>query len=189
VKKRLLILVTVIMLIAIILFIFRIFGVQKVALKNIYPLSYSEYVEKYAKEYDIDPFLIYAIIKAESNFKKDVESKSGAVGLMQVMNDTAEDIAKELGIEYNDKEQLHEPDINIQIGVAYFSILLKRYDDNVSLALAAYNAGLGNVDSWIRDGIIKADGSDLENVPFSETNSYVRKILRDYDIYKEIYEQ
>ena len=66
-------------------------------------------------------------------------------------------------------------------------VLKRSTGGNEELALIAYNAGFGNVDKWIQDGTIKPDGSDLENVPFKETNNYVRKILRDYDVYKEIY--
>lgn len=65
--------------------------------------------------------------------------------------------------------------------------LLEKYDDNYLIALAAYNAGIGNVDEWIRKGIIKKDGSDIENIPYKETNNYVRKIVRDYKIYQELY--
>ena len=67
-------------------------------------------------------------------------------------------------------------------------MLLEQYG-NLELALAAYNAGIGNVNNWVEQGIIQKDGSDIENVPFKETNNYVRKILRDYKIYKELYEK
>ena len=66
--------------------------------------------------------------------------------------------------------------------------MLQKYN-NTELALAAYNAGSGNVDNWINKGTLKNDGSDIENIPFNETNNYVRKILRDYEIYKELYEK
>ena len=65
--------------------------------------------------------------------------------------------------------------------------LLARYDNNIAIALAAYNAGIGTVDEWIEKGIINKNGSDIENIPYKETNNYVRKILRDYKIYKELY--
>ena len=65
---------------------------------------------------------------------------------------------------------------------------MKHYDGNELLALAAYNAGMGNVDNWIKEGTIKKDGSNIENIPYKETNNYVRKIMRDYKIYKSLYE-
>lgn len=156
-------------------------------LTKVYKLEYTEYVKKYANEYNVDEYLIYAIIKAESNFEPNAESHRGAKGLMQLMYSTAEDISKRIGIELNENNIL-EPDININLGTKYISMLIQKYN-NINLALAAYNAGSGNVDGWIEKGTLKSDGSDIENVPFTETNNYVRKILRDYEIYKNIYEE
>ena len=156
-------------------------------LTKVYKLEYTEYVKKYANEYNVDEYLIYAIIKAESNFEPDAVSHRGAKGLMQLMYSTAEDIAKRINVNLNE-DNILEPDININLGTKYISMLIQKYD-NINLALAAYNAGSGNVDGWIEKGTLKADGSDIENVPFTETNNYVRKILRDYEIYKDIYEE
>lgn len=152
-------------------------------IKVLYKKEYSVYVTKYAQQYDVDENLIYALIKAESNFEADAESNQNAQGLMQLMYSTAEDVAKKSGIELT-KDNILEPDININIGTKYISTLLDKYGC-VELALAAYNAGSGNVDKWIANGTIKADGSDIEKIPFKETNNYVRKILRDYKIYSE----
>ena len=82
--------------------------------------------------------------------------------------------------------KLLEPQFNIEIGTKYISILINKYK-NKELALVAYNAGSGNVDNWIQKGILKEDGSDIENVPYKETNNYVRKILQNYKIYTELY--
>ena len=106
---------------------------------------------------------------------------------MQIMEETAKEIADELDYVYEEEADLYKPEVNIMIGTRYFANLLKAYEGNTNLALAAYNAGIGNVNKWIKEGIIKSDGSDIENIPFKETNNYVRKILRDYKIYKEIY--
>lgn len=156
-------------------------------LTKVYKLEYTEYVKKYANEYNVDEYLIYAIIKAESNFEPNAESHRGAKGLMQLMYSTAEDISKRIGIELNE-DNILEPGININLGTKYISMLIQKYN-NINLALAAYNAGSGNVDGWIEKGTLKSDGSDIENVPFTETNNYVRKILRDYEIYINIYEE
>ena len=102
------------------------------------------------------------------------------------MDSTAKDIAKSLNIEIYD-DDLFDPDININLGTKYISKLMQKYQ-NTELALAAYNAGSGNVDSWIKENKLKDDGSDVENIPFKETNNYVRKILRDYKIYKKLYD-
>ena len=144
-----------------------------------YKTDYSDFVEKYAKIYNVDEELIYAIIKNESNFNPMAVSNVGAKGLMQIMDTTAEDVVKELELETYD---LFSPEDNIKIGTKYFSDLVKKYD-KTTLALAAYNAGFGTVDTWISDGIIKSDGTDYENIPYKETNMYVRKILKDYNIY------
>lgn len=159
-------------------------NIQKLIQKNTYPKKYSYEVEKYAKEYNVDQNLIYAVIKAESNFKEKAVSRKNAMGLMQLMQDTAREIANMIGIEINE-ELLLEPDTNINLGTKYLSILLGKYG-NVEVAVSAYNAGSGNVDNWITEGIIQADGSDIENVPFKETNNYVRKILRNYKIYSNL---
>ena len=168
--------------IALAILLFRAFGI-----KIFYPLKYTEYVEKYAEENKLDKMLIYAIIKAESNFEPNITSHSGAMGLMQIMDETAKEIAEYIDYDYVTKEVLYQPEVNIMIGTKYYAYLLKIYKNNTNLALAAYNAGIGNVNKWIKEGTIKEDGSDIENIPFKETNNYVRKILRDYNIYKEIY--
>ena len=108
---------------------------------------------------------------------------------MQIMENTAYEIAEKKGIELLTKEVIYQPEINIMLGTAYFAQLLKTYDGNINLSLAAYNAGIGNVNKWIEKGIIQADGSDIENIPFNETNNYVRKILRDDRIYRKLYEE
>jgi len=152
-------------------------------MKKAYPQTYNEYVNNYAEKYNVDPLLIYAMIKAESNFNVDAKSHNGAKGLMQLMENTAIEVSEEKEI------NLHDPDTNIQLGTYYFSQLLEKYNYQIGIALAAYNAGMGNVNTWIERGTIKADGSDLENIPYQETNMYVRKILNIYETYKELYEK
>ena len=178
-RKIILILCAIVLILLIILLNFT--NIQKL----IYRQDYSEYVEKYAKENNIDSLLVYAIIKAESNFDDDAVSNKGATGLMQLMNETAEEVAQNESIEFVSNDSLYNPEINIQIGVTYFANLLEIFG-NVAIALAAYNAGMGTVQSWIDDGIIKANGSDIENIPYKDTNMYVRKILNDYEIYKKL---
>ena len=156
----------------------------KPMMKLMYKTEYSEYVEKYSKEYNVDKYLIYAVIKNESKFDNEATSNKNAKGLMQIMDETGKEIANKLNIE----NELYDEETNIQLGVFYLYELMKKYGSEL-LAIAAYNAGLGNVDSWIEKGIIKPDASDIENIPIKETNNYVRKISRDYKIYKELYEE
>ena len=177
-----------IIILCVVAILFGVFRIQDMVLKMIYPQKYAELVNQYAKENDLDPLLIYAIMKAESNFKQDVVSNSGAVGLMQLMESTAQEMADDLAIEIPTKESLFDPELNIQIGTYYFAYLLGVYEGNIYLALTAYNAGIGNVNTWIEEGTIKEDGSDIENIPYKETNNYVKKIIRDYRIYQDLYE-
>lgn len=185
-KKIIKFLIIIITLLLIFYVLFKVINIDEMVMKKVYPLKYSEYVEKYAEEYNIDTYMVYAIIKAESNFNENAKSSSKAIGLMQIMEATAIETANKMNLNV-EEEDLFDPELNIKIGLKYFTDLLKKYDNNYYLAIIAYNAGIGNVDKWIDDGTIKKDASDIENVPFRETNNYVRKILRDYDIYKELY--
>ena len=185
-KRLLKFLITLLILASIIFILFKVVKIDDIIMKKLYPLKYSEYVEKYAEEYNMDKYMVYAIIKAESNFDENAKSSSNAIGLMQIMEITAIEAARKMDLEVTE-EDLFKPDLNINIGLKYFTYLLNQYDNNYPLAIIAYNAGMGNVDAWIKDGTIKEDGTDIENVPFKETNNYVRKILRDYEIYKGLY--
>lgn len=179
----------VIIIVILLLIVFLLFGpinIQNKILKIIYPIKYENFVENYSTKYEVDKNLIYAIIKAESNFNENAKSSSDAIGLMQIMEITAIETARKMDLEVTE-EDLFKPDLNINIGLKYFTYLLNHYNNNYPLAIIAYNAGMGNVDAWLKDGTIKEDGTDIENVPFKETNNYVRKILRDYEIYKELY--
>jgi len=162
-------------------------GLDIFIMKKMYPKTYSEYVFKYADEYGVDPLLVFAVIKAESNFKDSVVSNRNAKGVMQLMDKTAEEVAGNIMVEQGFRaEMLFDEETNIKIGTKYLSELMEKYQ-NYYVAVAAYNAGIGTVDKWIQTGIIKPDGSDIENIPYKETNNYVRKIIRDYGIYTDLY--
>ena len=175
-------------LILIIIIFFIMEKAYELGMHKIYSIKYSEHVYKYAEEYGVDPLLVFSIIKAESNFKPDAKSIADAYGLMQLREPTAKEVAEQLKIEYS-LEILYDPEINIKLGTKYFSNLLKLYNGNINLSIIAYNAGQTNVKKWIENETIKPDGSDIENVPFKETNMYIRKILRDYRIYKNLWEE
>ena len=179
-RRIILVLTSIVIILLIILLNFK--NIQKL----IYRQDYAEYVEKYAKENNIDPLLVYAIIKAESNFDDKAVSNKGATGLMQLMENTAKEVAINEFDEEVTEDSLCDPETNIRLGVKYFADLMEIFQEE-AVALAAYNAGMGTVQGWIDEGIIKADGSDIENIPYKETNMYVRKILKDYDIYKRLY--
>ena len=178
-----------VILVALTMLICNVFDVKSLILKKIYPKKYEEYVEVYSIQSSLDPLLVYSIIKAESNFKSDAKSSSGAQGLMQIIESTAEELQlKNEGNVYSEID-LYDVEKNIMYGTQYYSYLLEHYNGIENVALAAYNAGMGNVDRWIQNGTIKADGTDIENIPFKETNMYVRKILNNYEMYKELYDK
>lgn len=177
------------MIIFLFILIIIVFLVKDNLLKMMYPKIYQEIVSLYEEKYNVEENLIYAVIKAESNFEKDAISNRNAIGLMQLMEETAKDVAKKNDIDIdtnNLKEELCKASKNIEIGTCYLATLLQRYK-NKEVALAAYNAGIGTVDGWIEKGIIQKDGTDIEKIPYKETNNYVRKILRDYKIYEDLY--
>ena len=183
-KNKKIIFLSTFILVVVFLIIFR--GKR---LKIIYPKNYEGIVSVYAEQYNVDENLVFAVIKAESNFDENAVSNKSALGLMQIMEDTAKDVAEKNNIKidkYNARQEILKVNNNINIGTKYLSILLEKYE-NIEVALAAYNAGTGNVDNWIESGIINKDGSDIEKIPYKETNNYIRKILQNYKIYKKIY--
>lgn len=188
-KKTIKIITVLIIILLLIFVLFRIIKVQDIILKYIYPTKYSEYVEKYSEQNGLDKYLVYAMIKAESNYNPEVTSASGARGLMQLMEETAVERSNIIENQSVGAYDLYDPETNIKLGTSYLAYLLKLYDRNVVLAITAYNAGLGNVEQWIKDGIIKKDGSDIENIPYVETSNYVRKILKNYQMYLDIYDK
>ena len=175
-------------LIILILIVFLIVFKNKIQ-RIFYPKLYEEFVSMYSDEYGVDENLVFAVIKAESNFQEDAVSHKDALGLMQIMKETAEDVARKYNIEIdfnNSEREILNVQNNIKIGTKYLAVLLEKYK-NIEVAVAAYNAGIGTVDNWIEKEIIKSDGSDIENIPYKETNNYVRKILRNYKIYQDLY--
>lgn len=136
-------------IIVICIILFKVIKIQDKVLEILYKKEYNEYVEQYSEKYNVDSDLIYAIIKNESKFNENAVSSSDAKGLMQIMDNTVKDIANGIDeIEYENLD-IFEPETNIHLGVNYLSELLEKYDNVVPIAVAAYNAGIGNVDKWI----------------------------------------
>lgn len=129
------------------------------------------------------PALTYAIIKAESKFDPLAVSEAGAVGLMQVMPATAEFMRNYFDLEEGD---LFDPLYNIQIGTSYLLYLHKRFS-SFSAIVAAYNAGEGNVSRWLKDERYSPDGVNLRSTPFRETNDYLKKVRKNFEIYRFFY--
>ncbi len=151
----------------------------------IYPVRYYEYIHKYSGENRLDEYLVMGVIKAESNYIFDAHSEV-AHGLMQLTDETAEWVAGRLGAELGEGDII-EPETNIRLGCYYLRYLTDLYDGEIELALAAYNAGPGNVAKWLQNPEYSEDGKRLDEIPFKETREYVKKVLEYQKKYKNLY--
>lgn len=152
---------------------------------NNYPLNYIEEIQKYSNEYGVDPHVVLAIMRVESNFKSDATSKVNAKGLMQILPDTAKHVAKLLNIDANSID-LNDPETNIKLGTYYIKYLMKNFS-NMDTVYAAYNGGIGNVNTWLKDAKYSNDGVSLYNIPSSETKHYVTKVNKALKAYEILY--
>lgn len=156
--------------------------------RKLYPVLHEDAVLKSAQVYEIPPELIYAMMKTESNFNTQAKSHKEALGLMQIMEPTGMWIAEKMGLDNFSKETLLDPETNIKMGCFYLSYLLDKYDGNKKSALAAYNAGLANVDAWLSHSRYSKNGKDLDVIPFPETEKYVNLVLKNERIYRCLYQ-
>lgn len=170
-----------------IVILFNISKYKDEILKFFYPMKYSEYVYKYSNQYNIDPLLTLSIIRVESSFNPNAESRKGAKGLMQITDKTGEWAAKQIKIENFNNNLLFDPEYNIRLGCWYLSNLIDQFNGNITLALAAYNGGSGNVEKWLKNKEYSSTGEHLEKIPFDETEKYIRKVKKDYNIYNSLY--
>jgi soluble lytic murein transglycosylase len=142
-----------------------------------YPLEYQSIVREHARNYELDPALLAAVIYAESRFDPRARSKAGALGLMQLLPDTARGIATRTGGDRFVVDDLFEPELNVRYGSWYLRNLLHKYEDE-RLALAAYHAGQGNVDRWLEEG---------SAIRFPETRAYVDRVESAKKVYAGTY--
>ena len=152
----------------------------------LFPLENIEIIERYAEEYNLEPSMVCAVINVESHFDAGAKSPKGASGLMQIMQRTADWAAEEIGIENYEYENIFEPELNIRIGCWYLNRLMKQYDGNINLVMAAYNAGSGNVSNWLYDEKYSTDGKTLSKIPYAETEAYLKKINKNKTVYEII---
>lgn len=157
--------------------------------KTVYPIHYADLIDKYAEVYQVDAYLVAAIIRNESKFNPNALSRKEAKGLMQIAPITGEWASEKLGIINYREELLYEPELNIQIGTWYLNVLHKEFQGRLELMVAAYNAGNGNVSKWLANPEFSSDGKVLEVIPFPETRGYSKKVLRDYMIYQKLYQE
>jgi soluble lytic murein transglycosylase len=178
------------MLNKLILFVLVIFSVLILmnAEKLLFPVRYKESVIKYSSEFNLEPELVLAVIKAESSFSKDAVSSKNATGLMQLMYETAYSGAKELKIIDFTRQKLLEPDVNIRLGCWYMKKLINEYDSTNAM-IASYNAGGKNFRNWFVGKDYKNIDTEnfAKNLKFKETKNFFTRVLNNYNKYKKIY--
>lgn len=146
-------------------------------LRTRYPLEYTQIIRAHAANHDLDPALLAAVVYVESRFDPNAESDAGAIGLMQLLPDTAKGIALRTGGHDFVVADLRDPEINVRYGSWYLDHLRSRYG-SMDWALAAYHAGPGNVDAWRRDGT---------GIAFPETRDYLRRVNELRQVYARVY--
>lgn len=150
-----------------------------------YSLNYLDEIEKYSQEYKVDPKVVISVMKVESDFNPSAQSHTNAKGLMQIMPDTSKHIAKLLKLNPNSID-LNDPETNIQLGTYYLKYLMNNFH-NMDTVFAAYNAGFGNVNNWLKDEKYSSDGVSLKNIPAQETKNYVKKVNKAIKAYEVLY--
>ncbi len=148
-----------------------------------FPILFNDLLDKYAKKRNIDPSWMYGLVRAESAFIEDVRSPAGAIGLMQVMPQTGRETAKSIGLKGFKTSKLKQAETNIPIGSAYMKQMLDKFDGNMVLATAAYNAGPHRVSKWLPKQGCEQPDIWVEQIPFNETRKYVSRVLYFANIY------
>lgn len=173
-------------LLSVLLFAVIFFGSVSV-LKTLYPMKYNHFVEEYALKNDLSEYFVFAVIECESGFDPEAVSGVGAVGLMQIMPDTFD------WINYRLKKDLpfsraYDPETSIEYGCHFYGYLMKKYK-NEATAVAAYHAGMTNVDKWLKDENYSSDGNNLHTIPYPSTQKYVERVMKTKNIYQKLYDR
>ncbi|MEW8978129.1 MAG: lytic transglycosylase domain-containing protein [Symbiobacterium sp.] len=171
---------------ALAILVFALVLAARLALGRLYPLAYHAEISRCAAEHGLDPYLVVALIRAESRFRPAATSPQGARGLMQIMPETGRWVAEQMGLPFS-PDSLYEPAYNIRVGCWYLAALLQEFAGDPVLALAAYNGGLGNVKDWLEQERWTGERHTLTQVPFAETRHYVAAVLRDQQRYRFLY--
>jgi len=157
--------------------------------KNFYPLAYAKTIHDNAKIFNVDPYFVKGLIRQESLFNSQVQSRAGAIGLMQIMPETGRSLyANTKKSEPFNATILFNPETNIQLGIQYIAQLNKHFKKNKSHILISYNAGPHNLKKWLkRFSHLQDPDVFIESIPYPETRKYVKKVLRNYGIYQTLY--
>ena len=157
--------------------------------RKLYPRYYADIVKKYARLYNVDTFLIAAMILEESRYKAQAVSWAGAIGLMQIMPATAKELAQQLRIRRFRVSMLKQPDVNIRMGTRYLDYLNSLFDGNPALVIGAYNGGPGRMKRWVASKNIKDIDEFVEKITIRETRLHIKKVINSYDHYVGIYQK
>ena len=156
------------------------------ALRN-YPVAYTEFIKASADEFGLDPYLVQSIMRCESSNDPSAVSDAGAIGLMQIMPDTGTWIAHKLDMDsVYTEDMLYDPATNVRFACWYLKFLTGRFDGDVMEMVAAYNAGHGSVEDWLKDPRFSLDGK-LTSIPFEQTARYYDKVMAAYENYTTLY--
>ena len=165
----------------------RIWNSDAVQMRFVYMWDYQQDIITYSQRNKVDPFLIAAIIKNESNFNHKAVSKVGAVGLMQIMPETGRWIAEQMGLDNYKDTDLYQTRTNIRMGCWYVGELDHEFKHNLALVMIAYNAGRGQTHAWMQQYGWDDNFNDLKAIPYPDTREYVAKVLQDRDKYYLLY--
>ncbi len=160
----------------------------KPVLRRLFPIPYAREMAAAAGAHNLDPFLIAALARVESRFNPQAVSPRGARGLLQVMPDTGQWIASQLGWDAFNPDWLFDPEINLRMGAWYLRALLDQFGGEPAIALAAYNAGRTRVQEWLAQGRWNGQAESLDDIPFPETRNHVRRVLSTLDAYRWLYD-
>ncbi len=153
----------------------------------LFPRAYWADLRKYSQLNGLDPYLVASLIRQESEFNALALSRANAVGLMQLLPKTGKTVAKQVKLRGYSAPQLYTPAVNLQLGTRYFKELVNKYNGQYEYALAAYNAGSDRVEEWLGEGHYRDPQEFVESIPFTETREYVQAILRNANVYRQLY--
>jgi peptidoglycan lytic transglycosylase len=152
----------------------------------LFPKAFWGDLRRYSTENGLDPYLVASLIRQESEFNPNAISRANAVGLMQLLPVTGKKVAKEVNLHHFSPSQLYTPTVNLQLGTRYFKSMVDKFG-SFEYALAAYNAGSDRVEDWLAQGKYRDPQEFVESIPFTETREYVQAILRNANVYKQLY--
>jgi soluble lytic murein transglycosylase len=153
----------------------------------LFPKAYWPDLRKYSELNGLDPYLVASLIRQESEFNAAALSRANAVGLMQLLPKTGKNVAKQVKLKGYSAPQLYTPAINLELGTRYFKEMVDKYNGQFEYALAAYNAGSDRVGDWLGQGHYRDAQEFVESIPFTETREYVQAILRNANVYRQLY--